>query len=253
MVEHLPSLTLQGAISMDIYSIYRATNIINSKVYIGFTKFTTDQRAKAHLKNSKSISNKFYNAIKKYGWENFIWETIYQSKDYEHTLTVMENYFITEHDSFKKGYNSTLGGDGVVGYSHTEETRNQISNTVNDNYSNMTSEERSKKFGKPGTENPFHGKTHDDETSLRMKASHAIQRTLLVKCEECGKEVDAQNYALHHGSRCGSGSAVRGRKWYHSLNKESYYLLPTDSRITELNLELGRVTKNKLGRPKVKV
>lgn len=238
---------------MNIYSIYKATNIINGKVYIGFTSLTVDDRINTHLKNSKNnIVTKFYNGIRKYDWDNFTWEIIYQSLDGDHTLNVMENYFILEHDSFKKGYNSTLGGEGVIGYLHTKKTRDQISKIVNDNYSKMTDDERSMKFGKSGSANSFFGKSHDEETSLRMRASHAIQRTLLVKCEKCGKEVDAQNYALHHGDKCGIGSAVRGRKWYHSEDKVSYYLLPTDSKILELNLVLGRVTKNKLGRPSLK-
>lgn len=238
---------------MNIYSIYKATNIINGKVYIGFTSLTVDDRINTHLKNSKNnIVTKFYNGIRKYDWDNFTWEIIYQSLDGDHTLNVMENYFILEHDSFKNGYNSTLGGDGVLGRVVSEEERSKKRDIANEVYSKMSIEEKKEKFGKSGAENSFFGKSHDEETSLRMKASHAIQRTLLVKCEKCGKEVDAQNYALHHGDKCGIGSAVRGRKWYHSEDKISYYLLPTDSKISELNLVLGRVTKNKLGRPSLK-
>jgi group I intron endonuclease len=121
MLDHLPSLTLQGAISMDIYSqdkvatIYRATNTINGKVYIGFTTHRPSRRINNHKHRSSTLTelnNKFYNAIRKYGWESFVWEIIYQSKDIDHTHHVMETYFINEHNSYNQGYNSTSGGDG---------------------------------------------------------------------------------------------------------------------------------------------
>jgi group I intron endonuclease len=237
---------------MNIYTIYKATNIINDKVYIGFTSYTTEERTAAHLNNSKRIKNKFYNAIKKYGWTNFKWETIYQSLDYEHTLGVMENHFIVEHNSFKHGYNSTLGGDGVVGRKDTSEQIQRKKDSANKVYKNMSVQERKEKFGKFGSENSFYNKSHSDEDIQKMKESHAKQRKMLMLCENCDKEVDAQNYALHHGRKCGIGSAVRGRKWYHSDDMISYYLLPSDDKVKELNLILGRVTKKKLGRPKIK-
>ena len=237
---------------MNIYSIYRVTNTINSNVYIGFTSVSMEDRARAHLKNSKTIKNKFYNAIRKHGWNYFSWETIYQSLDFEHTLNVMENYFINQHDSYKNGYNSTLGGEGTIGLIITEEQRQRRSEIANRVYQKMTTHVRKEKFGRVGSENGFFNKKHSEESLKLMSMSHDKQREKLLKCSKCGKEVDAQNYALHHGDKCGTGSGVRGRKWYHSVDKLSYYLLPTDSKISELNLVLGRITKNKLGRPKFK-
>jgi group I intron endonuclease len=121
---------------MKIYSIYRITNTVTSKVYIGFASNCV-KRKSSHKKAAEGISDtKFYRAIRKYGWENFVFETIYQSLDFEHTLRTMENYFIVEHDSFKNGYNSTLGGDGAVtvsGDSHhmkSHEQRTRQGNSV---------------------------------------------------------------------------------------------------------------------------
>jgi len=102
---------------MSIYSIYKATNIKNGKIYIGFDS-SWPKRKNAHkCYHKKSSENKFYRAIKKYGWKSFEWEVIYQSKDREHTLKIMENFFINQYNSFKNGYNSTLGGDGTLGIS----------------------------------------------------------------------------------------------------------------------------------------
>ena len=105
---------------MNIYSIYKATNKINHKVYIGFDS-NWPSRQKEHKRDCKSkLQIVFYRAIQKYGWDNFEWEVIYQSLDAVHTLNVMENYFITLCNScitFKNsnGYNMTLGGEGTLG------------------------------------------------------------------------------------------------------------------------------------------
>lgn len=109
-----------------IYSIYKATNTINGKVYIGFDS-KWPNRQKIHKRKYKYQNQKFYDAIKKYGWNNFAWELIYQSKDFEHCLKTMEPFFIKEYSSYKNGYNMTFGGEGVIGYKHTPEIRKKIS------------------------------------------------------------------------------------------------------------------------------
>ncbi len=114
--------------STDIYSIYKVTNKINGKCYVGFDS-KWPNRQKDHLrcaKHTRSYSYKFSRALRKYNKENFDWEVIYQSQDKEHTLKVMEPYFINEYDSFMAGYNMTLGGEGWTGRHHTEENKIMI-------------------------------------------------------------------------------------------------------------------------------
>lgn len=109
-----------------IYSIYKATNTITGKSYIGFDSCWPN-RKKSHKNRMCEKNNiKFYNALRKYGWDNFIWEVIYQSLDGKHCLSVMEPFFIKENNSFCDGYNSTLGGEGVIGYKHNDEKRKKI-------------------------------------------------------------------------------------------------------------------------------
>jgi group I intron endonuclease len=111
---------------MIIYTIYKAVNQVNGKVYIGFDS-NWPNRVKVHKTSSKKQNYKFYRAIRKYGWDNFQWDIIYQSKDKEHTLSVMETYFIEQYNSFNDGYNSTLGGDGTFGHFISEESKKKIS------------------------------------------------------------------------------------------------------------------------------
>lgn len=117
---------------MSIYSIYKATNIIDGKVYIGFDSHWPNRKGQHLILSQKGSGWLFHEAIRKYGPDAFEWEVICQSKDGHYLLNEMEPYFIKEYNSFYlngQGYNMTLGGDGTVGYHHLEETKTRISNT----------------------------------------------------------------------------------------------------------------------------
>lgn len=96
---------------MIIYSIYRLVNKKTGKCYIGYTK-DFQKRMREHLADSKRNNTHLGKAIRKYGWENFNKEIIYQSLEMDHCKNIMENYFIIEHDSNNNGYNLTFGGEG---------------------------------------------------------------------------------------------------------------------------------------------
>lgn len=99
---------------MTIYTIYKATNTVNKKVYIGFTS-SFHKRVHTHKKDYKKRITKFYSAIRKYGWENFQWEVLFQSTDKEYCLNIMEQHYIDQYNSIKEGYNLNFGGAGVLG------------------------------------------------------------------------------------------------------------------------------------------
>jgi group I intron endonuclease len=120
-----------------IYSIYSAFNVVTKQRYIGFDS-NWPNRQKSHKREHKKNNNiKFYNAIRKYGWHNFIWEIIYQSKDGNHCLNIMEPYFIKEYDTIKNGYNIVEGGNrgpilfgelnGMFGKTHNDEIKKKLS------------------------------------------------------------------------------------------------------------------------------
>lgn len=114
-----------------IYTIYKATNIINGKCYIGFTS-VWPKRIDGHIKDAlvKNSERTFCKAIRKYTPDCFVWTVLYQSKDKKHTKNVMEKYFIAEFNSNNKnyGYNMTAGGDGIErGYKWSDETKARVS------------------------------------------------------------------------------------------------------------------------------
>lgn len=95
--------------------IYKITNLVNGKVYIGKTIYDCEKRFKQHLKEAKKQTHrKLYDAINKYGQENFIVETLIETDNSK--LDELEQYYIRQYDSFRTGYNMTIGGDG--GSSH---------------------------------------------------------------------------------------------------------------------------------------
>lgn len=100
--------------------------MVNGKSYIGFDSAWPKRKDK-HLK-SRGFSGALavQKAIKKYGRDAFLWEVIYQSLDGIHTKNIMEGYFISEYDSFFSGYNRTLGGEGCLGYKHSDERKKKI-------------------------------------------------------------------------------------------------------------------------------
>lgn len=93
--------------------IYIVKNKCNDKVYIGQTIQSAKERFAQHLKPStvkRRGSYKIYNAIQKYGKENFYYEILKDNID-EEELDNYEIYFINKYNSYEKGYNSTRGGD----------------------------------------------------------------------------------------------------------------------------------------------
>ena len=91
--------------------IYKITNDINNKIYIGKTEFSVEKRWKEHCRDSQKENNQnrpLYKAMQKYGLSHFHIETIEKTDNGEER----ERYWIEYYSSFKKGYNATLGGDG---------------------------------------------------------------------------------------------------------------------------------------------
>ena len=93
--------------------IYKITNKINQKIYIGQTAKTIEERFQEHIIDAKKqdIKNRpLYKAFNKYGIENFSIELIEECAN--EILSEREIYWIKYFNSYHNGYNATLGGDG---------------------------------------------------------------------------------------------------------------------------------------------
>ena len=93
--------------------IYKITNDINNKVYIGQTIQPLNTRWRSHKVRGKnpSFNTGLYGATKKYGAENFDINIVISCDESE--LNEMEIYYIDKYDTYNNGYNRTIGGEGV--------------------------------------------------------------------------------------------------------------------------------------------
>lgn len=103
--------------------VYKITNKINNKVYIGLTTQGFIQRKREHISrfNRGERDHKLYQAMKKYGIDNFEFTELFYVFDLN-DLANFEIQFINEYNSFNRGYNMTVGGNTV-----SQETKDKLS------------------------------------------------------------------------------------------------------------------------------
>ena len=147
--------------------IYKYENKLNHKVYIGQTTDLVNRKA-SHRYKSTFVQNKFYNAIRKYGWDNFDFDIIAQVEDstlekVTEVLDYLEEQFIAKYDSFNNGYNSTAGGHCYRGKEVSEEFREYCR-------SRQYSEETRKKMSEAA-----HNKVVSEVTKKKLREA-AIKR-----------------------------------------------------------------------------
>ncbi len=147
--------TIIKDVSLRYCEIYKITNMINQKVYIGQAvshRLTTrrnyynphgmELRFRAHISeahsNKKNQSHYLNNAIRKYGSENFSLQLI-RNCSLDEADKFESEEIIKNNSLFPNGYNLTLGGRG---FKPTEEISKKLSNSV----ANYFKDKRSEKF-----------------------------------------------------------------------------------------------------------
>lgn len=108
--------TQKGISVYKLYGIiYCARNLINDKKYIGQTTRELKRRRNEHIAQANNGSElAIHQAIKKYGEDSFEWCIIDQTYNQE-DLDEREIYWIDYYDSYRNGYNMTLGGQFDMG------------------------------------------------------------------------------------------------------------------------------------------
>ena len=141
--------------------IYKITNQINNKIYIG--KHSTDNLDDGYMGSGILIKK----AIQKYGIENFTKEYLAFCNS-EEKLNLFERFYIKKFNSREVGYNLTDGGDGSLGRYCTKETRTKIGEAHKGKHH---TEEVKQKIGeaKKGEKNPNYGKHFSEETRQKIR------------------------------------------------------------------------------------
>lgn len=149
------------------------------KIYIGQT-IHPEKRIREH-KNSKDNSY-FHNAIQKYGFDAFKYEIIVKissatPEELKRQLDKAEMFYIDLYDSFKNGYNMTIGGEGSLGHICTDETRKKMAESQKGNQNHKGkphSAEAKQKMSEShkGEKNHNYGKHLTAETRKKMSEAH---------------------------------------------------------------------------------
>lgn len=123
--------------------IYKITNTVNGKVYIGATS-NFDNRWRQHrwqLRKNSHSNSKLQNAWNKHGEESFYFSVIYLCTREE--LRLAEQRFLDEYLAADQGYNLSMVAGSNRGYKHTEATRLRMSQAQ---LGNRVSDETKKKI-----------------------------------------------------------------------------------------------------------
>lgn len=156
----------------DIFGvIYKITNIVNRKVYIGQTIYTFDKRYVGNLENNTRNMH-LKRSIQKYGIKCFMIDTEFDIAYSQEELDEKEIYWIKYFDSTNpsKGYNKNSGG---LGGSPTQEVKDKISNTLKEK--GICAGENNPMYGvhRYGEAHPMYGKHHSEESKQKIKDNHA--------------------------------------------------------------------------------
>ncbi len=140
----------------DVYLVYKHT-APNGKSYIGQTH-NYQKRCKEH-KNQKNCLA-FYNAIQKYGWNNFKHEILKDNLTLDE-VNLWEELYIKHFNTMKpNGYNLRSGGNHSK---ITEEAKKKIGNA---NRGRIKTEEERKKLA------TWTGKKHTEEQKYKIGKAH---------------------------------------------------------------------------------
>lgn len=167
--------------------VYMIRNIVTGLIYIGQTTRTAKQRFKEHIIAAfkKNSNQNLHKAIREYGVKNFELCVLEDVSD-NSILKDREKFFIDKYDTFNNGYNETIGGSGITGYHHTDETKEKMGKSISASMWKINTPERTAKIrnaqiGRKFTEkhkqhikesignrfgccNPFYGKSHKEST-----------------------------------------------------------------------------------------
>lgn len=203
--------------------IYKITNKVNEKIYIG-QSVNIEGRCRSHRRKYHFNNSLLYRAMNKYGINNFTFETIDKCRKEE--LNDKEMYWIKHYESNGiNGYNITSGGSRANNYfiKLNKLIFNEIIECLNKH--ELTQGEIAKKFNiSTGTVSSINtGKAHYDENlsyPIRKKIKKAIK---FNHCKDCGEIIGEQSI------RCKSCYRINSRTVKRPTRSELKILIRTKS------------------------
>lgn len=164
---------------MNRFYIYRITNNVTNRMYIGCT--SNPKRRWVGQGCQYRENKEFYSDIQKYGWENFTKEILCEACNRK-LAHIFETNFIKYFDTIKKGYNRDFSTEhstecrkkisaSCKGKVFSEEHKKKISES---RIGIVLSEEHKKKISESikGEKHHFYGKHHSEETKRKLSELH---------------------------------------------------------------------------------
>lgn len=173
------------------YIVYKHTNKINGKIYIGITS----QKPNKRWQNGYGYKDNqhFYRAIQKYGWDNFEHEILYEDLEEEIALSKERELIELYHSNDPNlGYNKDNGGAmGRMTPEAIEKVRQwHLGRKLSEETKKKISEKRKGKY--VGENSGMYGKHHTEETKRKLSES-AKARTGWKHSEETKKKIGAKH------------------------------------------------------------
>lgn len=234
--------------------IYKHTNKINGKSYIGQTKQTLDRRWRNGIGYTKDNQDThFARAIKKYGWDNFIHEVLEEDIMSIEIANQRETFWIKFYDSVNNGYNANYGGDSrlwseesrikasishkgkhlskihlenlikAVRLAAKDTKRNsKISQALKGRIFSLTHRSKISDSAKLriGEKNPFYGHHHTKVQIDKYKSTFGKEvvcletNVIYVSANEAGRILGVTGGSIRSSCRLGTQTQI-GKKWFH--------------------------------------
>jgi group I intron endonuclease len=214
--------------------IYEIKNRINGKIYIGQTIRPIHKRLEEHRTGKSKGCRAIYNAIQKYGWENF-------EKDYyecpDEDLNTDEDLLVSEMGTLSPdGYN-LIGGGGNNG-KRSEETKQKnreallgkpkskehIQKNREAQLGKKESEEtkQKKREANRGEKNPMYGRKREDNPWSKIVYQYDLDGIFINSFASSGEAARYLKKDSSHIRECARGNTRRknayGFKWSYTLN-----------------------------------
>lgn len=205
----------ENEIKNNLYIVYMHVNKVNKKKYIGLTRRNPHDRWMSNGLGYKGQG--FYNAIKKYGWDNFDHIIIANNLNFN-DASKLEMDLIKHFDTTHYGYNQSSGGEGSQYYYVSKDVRKKISNTMIQNGCHRGS--KNSQFGvspkdrmNKETYNQWKSKIKQTTLSIKEKTRKPIICINTGEIYSCAKEVE---------EKFGLGSSAIKNNCYMHLHSDLY-------------------------------
>lgn len=219
---------------LDSKGIVYLISFPNKKKYIGITTTSFKERKQSHISHRNSSNLPVHNALAKHK-DRVTWEIIDKGDNWNE-LKKMEIKYIKKYKSHisENGYNLTIGGDGTVGYKHSDESKLRNSERRKEHFKDAKNRKKQSKAGIIAHhENPKLAKEHSRFQTKRFKDQGERDRV----AEGMRKYLSKKENLERH-------SRVRGGKEFFVMDTEgnviAEYLIQAEC-AREMNLQHSKI------------